>query len=116
MLASFQRWLLPATFCTLAFSAMAQPPASQQRKADPLDADASVPALAYESVFNRYRRAGDDKAIGWREANDTVLRIGGWRTYAREAHQPEPAAAPAPSESKAKPMPMPAAHGGHKMP
>jgi hypothetical protein len=25
----------------------------------------------------------------WREANDTVNRIGGWRAYAREAKQPQ---------------------------
>jgi len=80
------RWLTPAALCAAAFAAAAQSPPSTARKADPLDARASVPAVAYEPAFSRYRRAADDKAVPWRDANDTAARIGGWRTYAREAH------------------------------
>ncbi len=101
---------------------------------DPLDAKASVPALSYESSFAQYRRLSDEKLISWREANDTVTRIGGWRVYAREAQQPEPAgsapaamsmpmrapsavsAAPAASAATPNPTPKPSAHDGHKMP
>ena len=93
---------------------------------DPLDAKASVPALSYRSSFSRYRGLGEDKPVSWREANDAVARIGGWRVYAREAQQPEPtpsstdaAASPRPGGSgtdTAKPMPMPPGHGGHKSP
>jgi hypothetical protein len=102
--------------------ASARTPASTARKADPLDARASVPAVAYESAFSRYRRAADDKAIPWRDANDTAARTGGWRTYAREAQQPEPAlpASPAsaaqPAQADPKLVPSPQGHGGHKMP
>ncbi|MBC7378421.1 MAG: hypothetical protein H7346_13450 [Burkholderiaceae bacterium] len=93
-------------------------------------------ALSYESSFAQYRRLGDEKPVSWRDANDTVARIGGWRVYAREAQQPDPApaatspitpatalaksATPAPAAKPAdtppapKPVPMPAGQGGHK--
>jgi len=115
------RWLTPAALCAVTFAAAAQTPAWSARKADPLDAGASVPAVAYESAFSRYRRAEDVQVIPWRESNDTAARIGGWRAYARQAQQPEPEPAPsAPAAQPAKPdpktMPMPPGHGGHKMP
>jgi hypothetical protein len=119
MVASFTRWLTPAALCGLAFAATAQTPPSTARKADPLDASAAVPAVTYETALSRYRRAGDDKAIPWRESNDTAARIGGWRAYAREAQQPEPAPsapAAAPAKPDPKAMPMPQGHSGHKMP
>lgn len=100
-----------------AHAATASPPA----KADPLDARAVVPALRYESSFKAASRTGDDKPISWREANDTVARVGGWRVYAREAHQPD--SAPAANSVPALPArAAPAAatpqhsHGGHKLP
>ena len=101
-------------------TAQAQPAAKAARP-DPLDPKASVPALSYESSFLRYRLLGDEKPLSWRDANDTVTRIGGWRAYAREAQQPDPAsaappAAPAAPATKTNEKAMPAGHGGHKMP
>ena len=127
------RWLVRATLCTTALAAQAhgaRSPGSANPaptvRPDPLDAKASVPALSYRSSFARYRGLGEDKPVSWREANDAVARIGGWRVYAREAQQPEPtpsstdaAASPRPGGSgtdTAKPMPMPPGHGGHKSP
>ncbi len=52
---------------------------------DPADASAPVPSTHYQSPFTDYRVLGDDKHVGWRDANDTVGKIGGWRAYAREA-------------------------------
>jgi hypothetical protein len=72
-----------------ALAAQAQPAAKATRP-DPLDPRASVPTLTYESSFLQYRRLGDENPVAWREANDTVARIGGWRVYAREAQQPDP--------------------------
>jgi hypothetical protein len=98
------------------------PMAVNAARPDPLDAQASVPASSYRSPLAQYRRLGDEQAISWREANDTVTRIGGWRAYAREAQQPDaaPAARPVDAAPAAKPSdpakPMPAGHGGHKMP
>jgi len=53
--------------------------------------------LRYESVFARYKSYRDEKTGAWREANETVERVGGWRAYAREAQQPD-SAAPAKSD------------------
>ena len=89
---------------------------------DPLNPSAAVPAAVYASPLARYRPAGDVKAGSWREANDTVTRIGGWRVYAREAARPEsaeptpslppaPGGAPAPAAS----TPM-GGHGGSSRP
>ena len=52
---------------------------------DPADASAAVASTIYQSPFADYRVLGDDKHVGWRNANDTVGKIGGWRAYAREA-------------------------------
>lgn len=77
-------------------------------RADPLDAKAQIPAVRYESAFAQFRRIGDEKPVAWREANDTVARIGGWRVYAREAQQPEPAAAEKPAAPAQAPASVPA--------
>jgi hypothetical protein len=79
-------------------AACALPPAASAQTVlpDPLDAKAGVPALRHQSAFARYKPLGEDKPVAWRQANDTVTGIGGWRAYARQAQQPEtppPAAA-----------------------
>lgn len=130
---SIRRWLEPdarqracaaallAALCSAALPAQAQPAAqaaARAAKPDPLDPKASVPASSYRSSFTSYRPLDDGKLISWREANDTVTRVGGWRAYAREAQRPDPAPA-APLDEKAQPekaQPMPAGHGGHKTP
>jgi hypothetical protein len=80
------------------------PPASSARPAstapaDPLNPQARVPPAVYVSPLAGYRRLGEDKAVPWREANETVNRIGGWRAYAREAQQPEPTAPARPASA-----------------
>jgi hypothetical protein len=124
------RSALAAASLLSTLAAQAQP-ATKAARLDPLDPKASVPALNYESSFAQYRRLSDEKPISWRDANDTVTRIGGWRVYAREAQQPDtapaampvdakPAAQPASAGAAPKPnepaKPMPTGHGGHKMP
>lgn len=110
-----------------ALTAHAQP-APKPSRADPLDPNASVPTLGYRSSFTQYPRLDEGKPISWREANDAVARIGGWRVYAREAQQPEPTAEPKPASpnpatslapaaaGNETAKPMPAGHGGHKTP
>lgn len=128
------RWLVSVTLSTCALAAQAQGPTNAASAAgpaniarpDPLDATAVVPATGYRSAFARYRGLGDDPPLSWREANDAVTRIGGWRAYAREAQQsaPLPSDAPEPAASKpadtgkdtARPMAMPPGHSGHKSP
>jgi hypothetical protein len=86
------------------------------RAADPADPMAAVPAVKHRSAFATYRRPADAPVGSWLEANRTVNRIGGWRTYAREAADSEaPASAPAPAAAPASRNPAsgtaPAAHG-----
>lgn len=114
------RWLLPVVALTATLAAHSQP-TGRVANPDPSDPRAITPPMVHESSFAHYRKFSEEKPIAWREANDTVGRIGGWRTYAREARQPEPATAPAsaPNASSAaepaKPATMPAGQGGHKM-
>ncbi|MEO8281701.1 MAG: hypothetical protein ABI564_18525 [Ideonella sp.] len=123
-------WLLPATIAlaTANASAQAQSQAAPGSRignlsaADPLDATTEVAPLMYRSALGSFRRVDDADPVPWREANDRVGRIGGWRAYAREANEPAviesptPAAKPAveaPALPSSKPMPGP--HGGHTM-
>ncbi len=71
-------------------------------KADPLNPRAEVPALRHDSALATYRPLGEDRAIGWKDANDAAQRIGGWRAYAREAAAPASAAASAPTRGSAR--------------
>lgn len=93
-------WLLPVACLLTATATQAGPP-------DPLDARAAVPAAVHESAFRHYRGHADVAPKPWKEANDTVGRIGGWRAYAREAAQAEAqrppsggASAPAPGADR----------------
>lgn len=63
----------------------------------------------WRSAFESYQTFTDEKTLSWRQANDTVQGVGGWRAYAREAAQPASAAASAPP-SKAQGS---AGHGAH---
>ena len=58
--------------------------------------------VTYQSALANYRAYGDVEVQPWRAANDTVLRIGGWRAYAREATKqplPDPSTRPAGSHA-----------------
>lgn len=100
-----------AVALVLATSVQAQ---TTSPRPDPLDAKASVPALVYQSSLLSYRPYTEQSVGSWRQANETVNRIGGWRAYAREAREPVPASVPA-SAPKPQDSSMPAGHGGHKM-
>ncbi len=111
------RRMLPALALTVAAAAQAGHDAPTAGRASPLDARVDVPAVTYESAFARYRPHADQALRPWKDANDNVGRIGGWRSYAREAAQEEPAVAPGPKaaggEGRAVPAPK-AADGRHK--
>jgi hypothetical protein len=95
---------IPSALLFAAVLSAAAPGAAQPRP-DPLNAAAPVPALKFSSSLAGYRPLGDDTSVPWKEANDTTARIGGWRSYAREARAPAPAAsasAPPPSDAAKK--------------
>ena len=111
-------------------AAMAQQPAPQSASAPKPSASsaaAMAPAasavgspMAYRSVFEGYKGLTEQSVQPWRESNDTVGRIGGWQSYAREGQGGPAAGSAPPSEMKGMPgMPgmsgMPADHGGMKM-
>ena len=118
---SLRRLLLPGCLAAaVCLQAQAQevptPVLAENRnvRPDPLNAQAEVPPALHRSAFAFYRAVGDAPAAGWREANDIVARIGGWRAYAREAQAPAPMVAPpvpAPAAS-----PSPGGHQGHGKP
>jgi hypothetical protein len=87
MFASFP--LRAAIAALLAAPALAAPP-----RPDPADAAASAPRLQHRSALADYKRHADAPPADWKAANQLVERIGGWRTYAREAAQ-SAASAPA---------------------
>ena len=72
-------------------------------------------ALRYDSAFSRYKPYRDEKATPWRDANDIVTQIAGWRAYAKEAQQPDNVAPIAPATpTRAQPQTTkPNPHAGH---
>jgi hypothetical protein len=105
----FLRCLCAALLLLSASLGQAQP----QTKPNPLDAKASVPAVQYQGSLARYQRYADQPLASWRQANETVKQIGGWRTYAREAAEAQPAPNPEPPPNAPAKV-VPASPAGHK--
>jgi hypothetical protein len=74
-------WLLPLMAVTVTGVAHAQvdkPPESNTPSAE---------GLTYRSALANYRPYSAQQVRPWRESNDNVGRIGGWRAYAKEMNQ-----------------------------
>lgn len=79
-------------------------------------------AAAYDSAFEGYRPFASEEVGNWRQANDTVRDIGGWRAYAREiqgaTRSPAPPAAaptaPAVPSAPSAPARPGVSHQGHQ--
>ncbi|WP_293932080.1 hypothetical protein [Iodobacter sp.] len=56
-------------------------------QSDEISAPASITRLEYHSVLTQYQPYREQVLIPWRESNETVAKIGGWRVYAKEARQ-----------------------------
>ncbi|MDP1900348.1 MAG: hypothetical protein Q8K96_07825 [Rubrivivax sp.] len=108
---SIARALAQVALLAVAASACAQS-ASRPARPDPLDAQAAVPAATYKPALAAYRRLRDDPPVAWREANDTVHGIGGWRAYAREAQASPGPAAPSSAPAAAATAPASPASAG----
>lgn len=99
------RSLLPWSLALFAAAASAQtPPADQAESAGPT----WLTRLPYASAISGYQAYSDQPVESWREVNDRVGRIGGWRAYAKEIATGEPA-----KESSAA-DPHSGHHGGAK--
>ncbi|MFM8556104.1 MAG: hypothetical protein ACKODG_08010 [Betaproteobacteria bacterium] len=116
--------LLPATRPPLRWAAVAMvvvpllAPMPSQVRPDPLDPNAPVPPLSRQSSLSSPLPLGETAVGSWRDANDTVNRIGGWRAYAREAPRspvsaPPQAPVPASPHSAQPPVSVPTPHGRH---
>ena len=80
-------------------------PAHQENP--PASTHATASGGSYRSAFEGYRPFQPPEVRGWREANDEVARIGGWKAYAKEAQSG--------GESKDASNPSADPHAGHKM-
>ena len=60
--------------------------------------------LVYQSSFQNYQRYSASDIKTWKQANDTVKDIGGWRAYAKKITQ----------EQNAKPSTPTHSHGAHQ--
>jgi hypothetical protein len=114
-------WAVAALQLGLA-SAPAQSAAPESRaaapmRADPSDPNAPVPAARYHSPLSGYQAFSEPPVAPWRATNDLVRQRGGWRTYAREAREPDAAepAATAASQPAVTPQPAAAGHPSHDM-
>ena len=99
------RSVLASVLCATAAMAVS----AQSSPAAPAAPAAPAVELTYRSAFDGYQRFTDEKVGSWRDANDTVGRIGGWREYAKEGR--EPAAPRAAGATPAAPAADP--HSGH---
>lgn len=57
-------------------------------------AEAGPPEQAVATVFKQYQGWRDEPLQDWREANERVGEIGGWRIYLRESQQGAASTAP----------------------
>jgi hypothetical protein len=88
------RWFALAVLIAPAFPALGQ---SNRSSPGPQDPVADVPRTEYRSAFAQYRRYVQQPPAVWRDSNETVNRIGGWRAYAREATETPSSNTPAAS-------------------
>ncbi len=90
---------VPTIAVAVAMLALSQPAGAQAigeaAARDPADPRADVPALPYRSPFVGYRPFVSGPVGPWRDMNDEVARIGGWKAYAREAYEASKQVAPA---------------------
>lgn len=93
--------LLPSLLLTVASASFAQA-AGETARPDPPS------KLQYVSPLRGYKPYADQPVESWREANDRVGRLGGWRAYAKEIQTGVPA-----KDSAAVPPPAADPHAGH---
>lgn len=101
--------------CIGALGAMAALIASAQPAPAAPAAVAATPAPAqaagYRSTLEGYQPFAQEKILPWRQANETVGKIGGWRAYAKEAQDSAaPAGDQAPRRDPAGPAAGPGKH------
>jgi hypothetical protein len=109
---TLKQWFAVSVLTSLPFAATAQQTPQQP---GPPDANATVPASAYESAFKNYRAAANEQESPeleespdktWRTANDEMAKLGGHAGHMKDA--------PASSMSPSTPaQAAPVDHGKH---
>lgn len=89
---------VPTGLYLASVAAQAQPMPSETNAKT---ATSSVSTLQYSSAISGYQGYKDQPVNSWKEVNDTVGKVGGWKVYAKEAREPD--AAPAAAEGSATP-------------
>ena len=90
-----------------AFAQAAAPSAATNPPASANSSAAEPPP--FRTAFEDYKPYTDEKIQGWKQANDNVGQIGGWREYAREGSRlstpktPEKPVAVSPASPAAEP-------------
>ena len=115
---------LAAIVCTSAAATITNAQAQQAQPSaapptvvrDPGDPRAAVPPVEYRSAFSRYRPNVEAEVGSWREKNDEVRRIGGWRVYGREAIVDSNAVEMPPGDARAVKDITPKPAHGHQHP
>ena len=105
------RWLVIVPMAAAVFAAAAQTPEAPSDAQGP--AQAAPTALSYRSALDGFQGFADEKAVPWKQANDTVHQRGGWKAYAKEASD---ASSSAGAGGSAKDAHGGSGHGGHTMP
>jgi hypothetical protein len=82
------RRLVIVPLAAAVFAASAQTPEASSDAQGP--AQAAPPALSYRSALEGFQGFADEKAVPWKQANDTVHQRGGWKAYAKEAAEADP--------------------------
>lgn len=108
----------PAPWALAVSALLALPAMAQNNTSAPAPQIVAAPApLPYTSALQGYQPFADEKVRSWKESNDTVGKIGGWRAYAKEAAEPEAKSSQTPAASPAAAPKAPAApadpHAGH---
>lgn len=99
--------------CLAAWALASALPVNAQHSSTP----PAAMGLSHDSVLSRYKRFEDPPVLPWREANDTVGRIGGWKAYAQEKAEGTAAQKATPEAAAPPPAtPAPRAHQGHHTP
>lgn len=102
---------VPRIWLACAMTAFAGAAAAQAPAAEGTPGPSLPTQLQYTSAIGTYQAYEDQPVQSWREANDRVGRIGGWRAYAKEARAAKPAG---PASSPLSSDPHASHHGGGK--
>ncbi len=117
---SISIWYLTGALALFPLAAAGQP---MQQQHNPADANAPVPAPAYESAFNHYRAMADEDASPdkvWRAANTEVQNAASQSGQMAEPGSREAAPAATSKKSEGAParkeaaMPSVDPHAGHR--